>query len=744
MTAEPAVLDLSKKLVAAAGSLLNTAALGEIETAARGLADSLRVRKPEYDNQTALGQGGVPGALNTVAKAALSSSATPTPEYLPALYEVLRVAANLCMDHDENRQRLLDVEFPQAIVSLLEAYVNLNQSATYATPQPLSIPELKVIKTSMGVLVNATVGYEPVKSVLVESAHTILRLSTSVYPPGSWLEPIARDLFPKDAASPSEEDIRESWTLRSGLSSWAWRALGELKEDSEPIFETTALPELTRPLRSFDSSQPSDVPALFPQALAKSLSAIDFEIFEESCSTLEGLVMDDEDARLSLARGLMNPDEHGGTACLTDILTFIDSGTHHPLWSALESQQEAARRSKAFDMCKAALVKVVVEVAGEEKNTDVLWDDSDASAPGGAFVTRIVRWIQENAYADFSKPSARDDLVICATLALGNLVRHEAHSLAIVSSPIGIGPALAAILAPDADMKVKHGAIGLLRHLAYTPGTRAPLAGARIIPRLLESGIFNESADIAETVQVNAIGVVKNLVSGNAENTFAFVLDDKLADSPSSGLRLLLALIGRSDKTAIKSEGTRVLINAARTLWSSAAPEGDARRAAMGAMTSPDVANALAQLIGRSKKYPLLVNEGVVGLTLLSLTPAGANLVLDALTIPLPAEAPAPQPTASIDDPDSATVMSPTAAPGRAFDMLVYVLRAKSKRFPEEICINTCLLLGQVSKPVENDTRKEERERFVQEVKPLLEKEANREGESRLKAAAGKALAMVV
>ena len=96
-----------------------------------------------------------------------------------------------------------------------------------------------------------------------------------------------------------------------------------------------------------------------------------------------------------------------------------------------------------------------------------------------------------------------------------------------------------------------------------------------------------------------------------------------------------------------------------------------------------------------------------------------------------------------MDETDSAAVMSPTAAPGRAFDMLVYVLRAKSKRFPEEICINTCLLLGQVSKPVENDTRKEEREHFVEEVKPLLEKEANREGDSRLKAAAGKALAML-
>ena len=47
MAAEPAVLELSDRLIAAAGSLPDAAALDQIETSARGLADSLRVRKPE-------------------------------------------------------------------------------------------------------------------------------------------------------------------------------------------------------------------------------------------------------------------------------------------------------------------------------------------------------------------------------------------------------------------------------------------------------------------------------------------------------------------------------------------------------------------------------------------------------------------------------------------------------------------------------------------------------------------------
>jgi hypothetical protein len=91
----------------------------------------------------------------------------------------------------------------------------------------------------------------------------------------------------------------------------------------------------------------------------------------------------------------------------------------------------------------------------------------------------------------------------------------ESHTLKIVNEPIALGPHLSAILEPDADMKVKHGVIALLRHLAYTPAARAPLAEAHIIERLVASNIFQNAADVAELVQVNAIGIAKNLCNGN-------------------------------------------------------------------------------------------------------------------------------------------------------------------------------------------------------------------------------------
>jgi len=76
---------------------------------------------------------------------------------------------------------------------------------------------------------------------------------------------------------------------------------------------------------------------------------------------------------------------------------------------------------------------------------------------------------------------------------------------------------------------------------------------------------------------------------------------------------------------AVKSEGTRVFVNVIRTLWSQVTTESERRQKAMDSVTVPQVALALAQLIGRSKKYPSLINEGVVALALLSLHKSGGT-----------------------------------------------------------------------------------------------------------------------
>ena len=79
-----------------------------------------------------------------------------------------------------------------------------------------------------GALTNAWSIPEPVKTALntVEAPAAILRLAGVIYPAGAWAKSPAPQIPP--------EECDESWQLRSGLSSWAWRAIAELKHNGTP------------------------------------------------------------------------------------------------------------------------------------------------------------------------------------------------------------------------------------------------------------------------------------------------------------------------------------------------------------------------------------------------------------------------------------------------------------------------------------------------------------------------------
>jgi hypothetical protein len=278
---------------------------------------------------------------------------------------------------------------------------------------------------------------EPVRTRLtaLETATTILRLSTAIYSPGRW----ATEAGPLSPEDPTTDDaLLDSWTIRSGLSNWSWRLLSELKggDDSEdepqvkspnpqPLLGPDGLPLLIRQLTSFMPPYPEPQGPFADAATRRPLVAADADALEETCTLLEALCLDAEDIRLSFARGLSFPDgEHGGVRCIEELCAFLEHGDYPPYWQA-EQLQERTRRQKVFDFCKAALVKALVEVAGEEKNTDVLWDDSESEKPGGPFVSTMVSWIRQHKKLG---PQSRDDLVICATLCLGNLVRRGKES----------------------------------------------------------------------------------------------------------------------------------------------------------------------------------------------------------------------------------------------------------------------------------------------------------------------------
>lgn len=99
--------------------------------------------------------------------------------------------------------------------------------------------------------------------------------------------------------------------------------------------------------------------------------------------------------------------------------------------------------------------------------------------------------------------------------------------------------------------------------------------------------------------------------------------------SSATGVTQVMALIQRSDAVAIKSEGTRILVNMIKTLWSadksSESNDEGRREQAVKVMLTPGCADALARLIGRSMKYPLLVNEAVVAMSLMATQESGGR-----------------------------------------------------------------------------------------------------------------------
>jgi hypothetical protein len=202
----------------------------EIEATAQSLANDLRIK--DVEQQTTLGKTLLPQTLTSLLKGAVDGAPIPATPQKQAIFELLRVGANLCMDHDDNRSYLEEAGFLQSVVSLLEGYAD--QVVTdNLDPLPLSLSDLKIVRTAIGVLLNASIGFEPVKSKLVslEAPFAMLRLAGGIYPPGSWL----RFPPPTTNGQPSSSSVEsvETWTTRVTLSQWAWRAISELSEDSD-------------------------------------------------------------------------------------------------------------------------------------------------------------------------------------------------------------------------------------------------------------------------------------------------------------------------------------------------------------------------------------------------------------------------------------------------------------------------------------------------------------------------------
>ncbi|KAG8680930.1 hypothetical protein FRC09_017868 [Ceratobasidium sp. 395] len=175
----------------------------------------------------------------------------------------------------------------------------------------------------------------------------------------------------------------------------------------------------------------------------------------------------------------------------------------------------------------------------------------------------------------------------------------------------------------------------------------------------------------------------------------------------------VINLSQRSDTVALKSEAARVLANAVKSLWSPAGPQESVavtqahRRRAVLRLSNSQSARALAELVGRSRRYPVLLNEGIVALTLLGSQRAGAPHVLEAFVRAL--DIPAALVTGTKPSGDENTpIEHPTL-----LDMLQIILKNVEKTFPPQLRANVCTLLGSVQATDSSSTKALEKAKDV-------------------------------
>ncbi|KAG8998705.1 hypothetical protein FRB94_005966 [Tulasnella sp. JGI-2019a] len=742
-----------------------------VETCAKQIADGLRTRNGPVDNHSQLGKSSLPGTLSGLLKEATRNgngdtkySKPTSPASAVASYELLRVGANLCMDHDDNRQRLLDAGYTDSVLSLLKAYSmdvsKVSETGTAAANATLN--DLKLVKTAVGALLNASMGYEPVRGSLVSAGapSTIVTLSSRLYSPGSW-------------ASATSDDAVEQWTWRSGLSAWSWRALETLKgsndddddnhEEAERpskqhlTLDSGAVSSLIHSLRGFIPPYPTSITnAITSKTDRQAFAVADIEFLEETSMLLESLTLDSVDVRRAIAAGSISSptptaqNPFPPPLLLTTLLNFVETGAPPEYWSACtDSPTEKKRWLKSFGICKAAVIKAIVAIPGEDKNLDVLWDAQVGSYPGGPFVERMVGWIKNTKVEESGEADeGRDDLIICATLSLGNLARRPSHCIALLAAPVSLTPHFLPLLNPKTNIKLKHGCIGLLKHLAQPPPNKAILGDAGVVEALLDSRIWAREGDIGEPVQFGAVGVVKHLSYEYLPNALRLVRPNPSLEGDSA-LDLILDLVRRSDSIGLQSEGTRVLVNVVKCLFSSTSASGkpngivaplasdsapdlkirttglvnddkQERQQAIDRLATADSVEPLTDMIGRSGRYPILLNESVVALTLLSSVTAGRTCVLQALLAPLPyglsesgailaSSAPSEgqaQITSAETSEDKTTMASPQSTPQTSspMDMLVVILRNINGAFPPELGVNVCTLLASLTPPTKEAT----------------------------------------
>lgn len=527
----------------------------------RTLADSLRT--PEKRDQLS-NSGDIFTILNTQIQQSIALNSDPLK--LERLTQLCRVTANICLDNDTNRQKLLDAGVHSSVLALLNSL----------TPQEISNKSHSVVlRAAFGTLLNLSQDYAPSQEVLnsVDTLSTVFKFLN------------------RRTIAANESDTA---VLHSYIYEWGWRIVNNLLSSEHAKVE----PGVTEAEALF-----SWVEAFQNDSITKTYTGLDQTdelqgVYEEDLSSLESATMlletfafDSETIRLCLA----------DKSRLIVLLAFAETNELPRAYLESADNTTIDEWSKIYEECKSAVGKCIVGISSEDKLMDTLFDHGK-----GSFVQRMLIWLNND----------KQRLNISGTLAIGNLARSEENTTTIVRD-FNIIPRLVALLQGD-DVKVSHASMSLLKNLSL-PALNKEIIGKSGAIEAAQRFLSTSFAHV-QPLQFATVGFYKHLCTQQLENTLAIVNHEPPI------LEAIITLINKSDDAGIKSEGTRVFVHGIKSCWMSTdrfAQEARSR------FKQQPIAKVLVELLCNTRKYQILTNEAIMALTLLGSDPTGANYILE-------------------------------------------------------------------------------------------------------------------
>ncbi|PWZ02260.1 hypothetical protein BCV70DRAFT_210422 [Testicularia cyperi] len=680
-----------------------------------------------------------------------SAEVNSTTGVLDGHIEIFRVLANLCIDHDRNRTILNDITAAPVVLSVVSAWLQKQSLSRSTALFPIKV--LSLLRAAMGAVLNMQLEHIATRQSLATSdclsALTRVASHPRVYTPNLWQ-------LPQSVEWENDSETLDKVKMGAMVSSWAWRIVQEVHDDakeeknrhnrdlsnnmndddddddeenhdvrailSKHCFDAMLSPLLlVTPCEKLDQVSQSSQPLLnLDSDDVDELVEADTEILQIVGELIEGCAGDDHGFRTRAVSTLSAPDQSLGSltiaptlpSALQLMMTFVEHASVPSCW---QSQQQAsdstaslpsvsdaeasAEAIKVFSRVKSGVARAVVTISGDDSNMEVLFDSTSG------FIDRLKTWIRYD-------PKVRDDLVSCGMLALGNLARSDAKCISLVQTH-DLAPFLASLLSQATDIKVAHGLVSLLKNLSIPTSNKTVIGRLRVVDAVIP--FMGKDRDMVQPLQFGTVGLLKHLCAGVLDNAIQFVGGDSGNDT--TALNALVDMIRRIDDVPTKMEATRVLVNVVKSLWSSSTGTGvnaSASEQLVGAarrkVTRRDVIQALAEMVRTSPKYPVLVNEGILALTLVGTERSGAELVsLSLLSEPSKVkgtsldgdesdvenegELRGKPKRKSTGDSTASSSSNPLPPPATAMDMVNSVLSRRDARMPPQFASNACVLV---------------------------------------------------